>query len=139
VCLRVLHIVARQRAVASYYYMTSLFICPPPNSFVFYAVRAVSKECRRLVLSRTSCLSTVERTTISARRCIPCLIRTLWGQEASSFALLADSEIIVGQINELCSFHYADLYCLLVTMYQHWRKKPQEKWARNQYWCGSGN
>jgi hypothetical protein len=53
---RILLPVRLPHIVASYYLSVSLFP-PPPNSFVSYAVRVVSKESRRLVLPRTSWLS----------------------------------------------------------------------------------
>jgi hypothetical protein len=52
------HIVARQRAIATY--IISLFVCvsvspPPTNILVFCEVCVVSRESRRLVLPTASC------------------------------------------------------------------------------------
>lgn len=109
---------ATQRAVVSSG-VWHHYLCPPPNSFVFYTVLGW-KESKGLVLPRTPCLSAAERRSRSAKCSISCLIKTLWVQEAQPFFLYADSEMIVGQINKLCPCQNTNLYCLLIAiMSQH--------------------
>jgi hypothetical protein len=53
--------------------MTLLCLCIPPTFFVFYAVRLISKESRRLVIPTKSCFKVYFCVTARIRHVLPYL------------------------------------------------------------------